>query len=125
MSVKKKLSITLGLLIVVLAGYFATYGIRTTRPENLQRLISENVKVGASPEDVTRFLDQQGLDHSALRRTSEGSERKIYGDVPMIGAIKRHTWRGLLMFESIQVVFIFDDNNHLLKFDLHKVYTGL
>jgi hypothetical protein len=51
--------------------------------------------------------------------------REIYGDAPMIGAIKRRTWRSLLMYESIQIVFVFDDNNRLVKFDLHPAYTGL
>jgi hypothetical protein len=122
---KKKLILASCLLGLLVAGYFANYGIRTTRPETLKRLVAQNVKIGASPDDVIRFLDEQHLEHSPLRRTSGSSEGKTYGDVPMIGAIKRRTWRSLLMFESIQIVFIFDENNHLVKFDLRPVYTGL
>ena len=72
------------------------------------------------------FLDAQHLEHTEMRRTSDYSHlRDIYGDAPMIGAIKRRTWRSLLMYESIQIVFVFDDNNRLVKFDLNPVYTGL
>jgi len=73
-----------------------------------------------------KFLDERHLEHWPMRRTSEyPALRSAYGDVPMIGAIKRRTWRSLLMFESIQIVFIFDQNGRLEKFDLHPVYTGL
>jgi hypothetical protein len=113
------------LLFILIGAYFAHYGIRTTRPESLRNLVAQNVKIGASPEDVIKFLDEQHLEHSGMERTSKSSLRRTYGDVPMIGAIKRRTWGSLLMYESIQIVFIFDENNRLEKFDLIPVYTGL
>jgi hypothetical protein len=121
----KRYILAICLVGVLAGGYLASYGIRTTRTETLRRLVAENVKIGATSDDVLRFLDEQHLDHSALTRTSKSSERMTYGDVPMIGAIKRRTWRSLLMFGSIQIVFIFDENNHLVRFDLYPVYTGL
>jgi hypothetical protein len=124
-TVKKKIIFGTCLLFLLAAGYFANYGVRTTRPETLRGLVEQNVKIGASPEAVIKFLDEQHLEHGPIRRTSEYSDlRTAYGDAPMIGAIKRRTWRTLLMFESIQIVFIFDENNHLARFDLHPVYTG-
>lgn len=124
--VKKKIILGTCLLCLLVAGYFANYGIRTTRPETLRELVEQNVKIGSSPEAVMKFLDDQHLEHGPIRRTSQYSEySNTYGDVPMIGAIKRKTWRSLLMFESIQIVFIFDDQKRLVKFDLHPVYTGL
>jgi len=123
---RKKIIVGACLLLLLVAGYFANYGIRTTRPDTLRGLIARDVKIGASPDAVMKFLDEQHLEHGPMRRTSEYPElRSAYGDVPMIGAIKRRTWRSLLMFESIQIVFIFDQNGHLEKFDLHPVYTGL
>ncbi len=29
------------------------------------------------------------------------------------------------MYESIQIVIVFDDNNRLVRFDLRPVYSGL
>ena len=98
----------------MVAGYLAIYGIRTTRLETLRNLVERHVSIGSSPEAVIKFLDEEHLEHSPIRRTSEYSDlRKTYGDAPMIGAIKRRTWRSLLVYESIQIVFIFDDNRRL------------
>jgi hypothetical protein len=54
------------LLCLFVAGYFTIYGNEQTRPETLQRLVAQNVKIGYSPEDVTRFLDEQRLEHCVL-----------------------------------------------------------
>jgi hypothetical protein len=125
-AVKKKILLGTCLLFLLVGGYFANYGVRTTRPETLRRLVAQNVKIGDSPQEVMSFLDARHLEHSEIRRTSDYSHlREIYGDVPMIVTIKRRTWRSLLMYESIQIVFVFDDNNRLVKFDLNPVYTGL
>ena len=63
-----------------------------------------------------KFLDEQHLEHGPMRRTSEYPGLCCaYGDVPMVRAIKRRTWRSLLMFESIQIVFIFDEDGRALK----------
>ena len=71
---KKKIILGTCLLYLLVAGYFANYGIRTTRPETLKALVEQNVKIGASPEAVMRFLDDQHLDHGPLRHTSEYPE---------------------------------------------------
>jgi hypothetical protein len=123
---RKKIIVGVFVLLLLVAGYFANYGIRTTRPENLRELIEKNVKIGDSPETVIDFLDRHQLEHGPIRRTSEyRGLRSKYGDAPMIGAIKRRTWRSLLMYESIQIDFVFDKDGRLQKFDLHPVYTGL
>jgi hypothetical protein len=124
--VKKTLIVAGAVGALCLAVYFANYGIRTTRPASLRRLIEQNVKIGSTPDEVVRFLDDQHLDHTPLTRTDKYSKlRDSYGDVPMIGAIKRKTWRSLIMYENIQIVFVFDSNNHLVKFELIPVFTGL
>ena len=122
----KKIVLGTCLLLLLAAGYFANYGIRTTRSETLRHLVEQNVKIGASPDEVMRFLDDEHLEHGPVRRTSEYPDlHQTYGDVPMIGAIKRKTWRSLLMYESIQIVFVFDGNDLLVKFEFIPVYTGL
>lgn len=104
---------------------FADHGIRTTHPEALRQLIARSVPIGASPEEVTKFLDGQHLEYGPMNRTSNYSNLHKYGDMPVIGAIKRRTWRSLLISEDIQIAFIFDENNRLKIVDLNPVYTGL
>jgi hypothetical protein len=123
---KKKTSLIVGSLIVLTLAYFAVYGLRTTRPESLRRQIAQNVKVGCSTDDVIRFLDSQHLEHSSLLRLSEFETlRRTYGDAPLILARKRRTLQAWWGFESIQIIFVFDESNRLLKFDLHPEYTAL
>jgi hypothetical protein len=123
---KKKTTLVVGSLIVLTLAYFAVYGLRTTRPESLRRLIAQNVKVGSSPDDVIRFLDSQHLEHSSLLRLSEFETlRRTYGNTPLILARKRRTLQAWWGSESIQIIFVFDESNRLLKFDLHPEYTAL
>jgi hypothetical protein len=91
-AVKRKIFVGTCLLFLLVGGYFANYGVRTTRPETLRRLVEQNIKVGSSPDEVVSFLDAQHLEHSEMRRTSDYSDlRDVYGDASMIGAIKRRT----------------------------------
>ena len=123
---KKKTSLIVGSLVVLTLAYFTVYGLRTTRPESLRRQIAQNVKVGSSPDDVIRFLNSQHLEHSSLLRLSEFETlRRTYGDAPLILARKRRTLQAWWGFESIQIIFVFDESNRLLKFDLHPEYTAL
>jgi hypothetical protein len=112
-------------IIFIAAWIFAERGIRTTQPETLRQLVARSVPIGASPEDVRAFLDGQHLEYGSMNRTSNYSNLRKYGDMPVIGAIKRHTWVSLLMYEDIQIAFIFDKNNRLKTVDLNPVYTGL
>jgi hypothetical protein len=123
---KKKPALVIGSLIVLTLAYFALYGLRTTRPESLRRLITQNVKVGSSPDDVIRFLDSQHLEHSSLLRLQEFETlRRTYGNAPLVLARKRHTLQAWWGSESIQIIFVFDEGNRLLRFDLHQEYTAL
>ena len=114
-----------GLCLFALA-YFATFGIRTTRIGKLQRLISENLQPGDSPDQVAHFLDAQHLDHSQIINqemiTISGHG---YGNQNVLIAIKRNTWRSLIQTESMQLVFVFDAHDKLLRADVLTVYTGL
>jgi hypothetical protein len=122
----KKASLIIGSLIALTFAYFAVYGLRTTRPESLKRQITNSVKVGSSPDDVIRFLNSQQLEHSSLLRLSEFETlRRTYGDAPLILARKRHTMQAWWGSESIQIIFVFDESDRLLKFDLHPEYTAL
>ena len=123
---KKKATLAVGSLLVLALAYFAVYGLRTTRPEALRRLIAQNVKVGSSSDDVIRFLDSQHLEHSRLLTMPEFSTlHHAYGDAPLIVATKQRTLKAWWGFESIQIVFVFNESNRLLKFDLHPEYTAL
>ena len=123
---KKKATLAVGSLLVLTLAYFAVYALRTTRPEALRRLIAQNVKVDSSPDDVIRFLDSQHLEHSRLLTMPEFSTlHHAYGDAPMIVATKRRTLKAWWGFESIQIVFVFDNTNHLIRFDLRPEYTSL
>ena len=123
---KKKTALIIGSIIVLICADFTFFGLRTTRPESLRRQISQNIKVGCSTDDVIRFLDSQLLEHSSLVRLTEFETLRLtYGGAPLILARKRHTWQAWWGYESIQIIFVFDENNRLLRFDLRPEYTAL
>jgi hypothetical protein len=39
-------------------------------------------------------------------------------------AIRRNTWRSLLIREDVELIFVFDESRKLSRIDLFQVYTG-
>jgi hypothetical protein len=122
----KKIALVAGSVIVLALVYFGLYGIRTTRPESLRRQLDQTVKVGCPPDDVIQFLDSQHLEHSSLLKLDKlETLYRTYGDAPLVLARKRHTLQAWWGFESIEIVFVFDEDNRLIRFDLLPEYTAL
>jgi len=102
------------------------YGARQHPQHALEQLVAHNVRTGERPALVIQFLDHEHLEHSRLERLQEMDSDKRYYSVgtPIIRAIKRRTATGLLGFQSMQVVFVFNENDELVRFDIRPVYTA-
>jgi len=61
---KKRAILGISLLCLLVLAYLAIFGIRRTRIEALQNVVSQDLKMGASSEEVMSFLDAQRLEHS-------------------------------------------------------------
>jgi hypothetical protein len=99
--VRKKLTVLGILLVCLLLGYYAFFGIRTTRIETLESIISQNLKQGTSSAKVRSFLDAQHLDPSNLIKPqimSYGRGRD-YSNQNVVVAVKRNTRLALLYGE--------------------------
>jgi hypothetical protein len=122
---KKKLFI--GVPVVVLLGYVTLFGVRTTRIESLRSETTQGVRQGMSSAQVRGFLDARHLDPSELIRP----EVMVYGrghdfsNQNVVMAVKRNTWRSLLSSEAIYLVFVFDNDDRLLRWEIFPIYTGL
>ena len=124
---RKKLTVLGILLACLLLGYYAFFGIRTTRIETLESTISQNLKQGTSSAKVRSFLDAQHLDPSNLMKPqimSYGRGRD-YSNQNVVVAVKRNTRLALLYGESIYLVFVFNDKDELIRWDVFPIYTGL
>jgi hypothetical protein len=125
--VRKKLTVLGMLLACLLLGYYAFFGIRTTRVETLESTVSQNLKQGTSSAKVRSFLDAQHLDPSNLikpRIMSYGHGRD-YSNQNVVVAVKRNTRLALLYGESIYLVFVFNDKDELMRWDVFPIYDGL
>jgi hypothetical protein len=113
----------LGVLMML---WYSSIGFRTTRTETIRRDVDRSLRIGASPEEVVRYLDDRHLEHSDLIRPEFMSMggRKYDGRL-VIAAIKRHTYWSLLIKGGIQLVFTFDENHRMCRADVFPVYTGL
>jgi hypothetical protein len=122
----KRIGVAALVLIVIVSGYFLVFGLRTTRVETIQKQLNEGLQMGASPENVTRFLDAIHLEHSELIRPEVMlMNRRSYDNALVIVAVRRNTWRSLLQRESVQVIFVFDESHKLVRIDVFPIYTGL
>ena len=113
-------------LIVVVLGYFAIFGVRTTRVETVRRKVNQRLAVGASLNDVVRSLDAMHIEHSELERPQMmlmAGHR--YDNALVVVAIRRNTWRSLLQREDIYIIFVFDESQRLMRIDIFPIGTGL
>jgi hypothetical protein len=121
---KKAILITCGLIVVVL-GYLAVFGVRTTRVETIRRQVNQSVAIGASLSDVARSLDAMHIEHSELERPQMmlmGGHR--YDNILVMMAILRNTWRSLLFREDVELIFVFDEARRLNRIDIFPILTG-
>ena len=116
----------LGFAIVGVFGAFSRRGSKPQkRVEAFQRLVSQNIKIGDTPQRVIEFLDAQHLEHAQLMKPDfmyiSGHD---YANQNVIEAIKRHTALGMFWDEAIQLVFVFNEKRELTRIDVLPVYTS-
>ena len=80
-------------------------------------------RTGTSSAKVRSFLDAQHLDPSTLIM-SYGRGRD-YSNQNVVVAVKRNTRLALLYGESIYLVFVFNDKDELIRWDVFPIYDGL
>ena len=125
---RKKLTVLgIWLVCLLLGCYFAFVGIRTTRIETLESTISQNLKAGTSSAKVRTFLDSQHLDPSNLMKPEVMSygRGRDYSNQNVVVAVKRNTRLSSFYGESIYLVFVFNDKDELIRWDVFPSYTGL
>ena len=123
---KDRLGVIAFFIFLAAVVYFAIFGIRTTRAETLQLLVQNNVRVGESAESVIQFLGRQKLDPSDVVQPQVlhigGHD---YAGQRIVLAVKRHSASALVWRESIYLVFVFDENRKLVRYDVFPVYDSL
>jgi hypothetical protein len=117
----------ISLVCLLVLGYIASFGMRTTRIETLQSTISQNLKQGTSSAKVRSFLDAQCLDPSNLMKPDVMSYGRghNYGNQNVVVGVKGNTWLSLLQSEAIYLVFVFNDRDELVRWVVFPIYTGL
>jgi hypothetical protein len=80
--------------------------------EQVESFVKNEIPIGAKRDQVTGILERYGL---------------LYSYVPqdrMIGAITKDVKKSLLISESIQMKFYFDENDRFQSYSVKSVYTG-
>ena len=127
MTIQGKAVVSVFSICILLIFYFSIWGIRTTRIESINELVSQNLKPGMSSGEVIRFLDPQHLEHSQLIKPEImtlglGHD---YGNQHIIAAIKRGTAKALLWGEAIQLIFVFNEKHELVRTDVFPRHAAL
>ena len=113
------------LILLVLAGLVAFYIYRTrqvkitTDAAKVYRDIRDHLPIGSSRADVAAYLDQRGIPHSYVADSKEVPE---YAHMEM--AMIRAASRGWLIRGDIHIVFHFDDQDRLSKYEVTEIFTG-
>ena len=90
----------------------------------IQNLVNQNVKPGDSPETVYRFLDAQRIAYSRLDKNMALIAGHDYSNENTVMATERDIAGSSLVTESLQIIFVFDDQRKLARIDFVSQFTG-
>src|ERR1700756_4759402 len=125
MSGKYKIGVVVSLAVLACSTYFAIFGIRTTDTKSLQESMKKDVRIGGSPRQVIDYLRAQNFDPSDLIRPQVmhigGHD---YAGQSIIVAVKRNSARALLWKEMVYLVYVFDGDHKLARYDVLPVYES-
>jgi hypothetical protein len=97
----------------------------TARVKEIRAELNRGIALGATLDEVFHFLDAEHWEHSQLVRPEvmlAGARR--YDHTPMVMVIRRNTAHSWFIREDIQIVFVFDDSQRLVRSDILPIYTG-
>ncbi len=91
--------------------------------EDMRKLVGANLPVGSSKSEVARFLDSRKISHSDIQEHNEFDEEHRWVKFRIMTASIRsnHLWSK----SQVYMVFYFDESDHLTKYDVKNVHTGL
>jgi len=107
-----------------------------TTKEEIQLRLDEKLRKGATPKEVLTVLDRLKVDHSdylnrpvldpglvaQLDHVNAGGP--TYLNTRRIQAIVRDVKRNFPVSESIQIIFLFDEHDKFVKYELRSIFTG-
>ncbi len=122
----RKIWLVIALILLVGFGNFSIFGFRTTSVESLRQLTSRNIQIGATPEEVIHFLASRHLQPSPLVKPEVMSMHGYhYNGQNIVVGVKRYSARALLWREVIYLIFVFDENHKLVRYDVFPILDSL
>jgi hypothetical protein len=111
-------------ILLSLVGYWFVRS-KSAPVDSLKSDVADHLRLGASPEDVMHFLDARKVEHSELQRPEAMSiEGRNYVNQPVVVGIERDAWKSPVESESIQLVFVFDEDQKLIRSDIFPIDTS-
>lgn len=107
-----------------------------TTKEEIQRRLDERVRKNAMADEVLAVLDEAKVDHSNYLDPSNLDPRLLeeldranavgptYLNTRRVEAIVRDVKKNLVVSESVQIIFLFDEHDKLIKYELRSIFTG-
>jgi hypothetical protein len=112
-------------LVAAILGYL--YFNRTTTGD-VDRLISANLAMGSTADEIFAFLDREGIAHGSIERSGDSVgpwEAQHPPDTPVINALVRDTGWFMWTEMDISIRFYLDDNARLFDYEVVEIYTSL
>lgn len=109
----RKTFVLLTLVMVVLFFGILVHGVHRVDPQKIDRQIHENVPLGSDEKDVVRFLDSNHIAHF-----------EYVPQLRQLGAFVPNSTIGLTK-SMIYIDFRFDENNRLVRYEVHEAFETL
>lgn len=107
-----------------------------TTKEEIQRRLDERIRKNARVNEVLAVLGEAKVDHSnyldrptldprlveEMDRANAGGP--TYLNTRHVRAIVRDVKKNLSVSESIEIIFLFDEHDKLVKYELRSILTG-
>jgi hypothetical protein len=93
------------------------------KAQSIEALVRQNIHAGDSLETVDRFLDAEHFGHSLLGKDQVLTAGHAYPEdtiVASTGVIEANS----MVTETLQIIFVFDDHQRLIRVDFYPYFTG-
>jgi len=116
--------LSIAALLIAVQGYWI---LTRTTEQDVRQLVSNNLKLGSSSEDIFHFLDEHGFEHSAIREagpTTVLEEAGYPASTRIISAGRDNTSRTWISTGQVAIYFILDASDRLQSYIVEESFTS-
>ena len=128
MNIKANILVAKKCCLVLLLGYCivgqACNGSAKNVVDQWKKRVDQQLPVGSQDSKVIDFLDRNHISHSTYEVATTMEEEKLFGAHGRITAIIRDVKRTPISHVDIRLLFLFNQNNGMVTYQISEVVTS-